>query len=424
MLINYALYLEGIRNGLIQRGVIFSDIADITQLDYRSIFELGEQLAELSYFYSLMEYTGNMEPLFSEVGQTYKGFVRADAYKEFEEDILPMLSNLYGEDEAEFGIHSICDLEGVLGIVEDEPEEWVNEDVDAADMLIDMSELFDDPPDSPVQVVQPEFATKDVSIWELGTKEAVSEEVNNLEYSPRGTELFSISFPSEEEGNQETAESVEYVSHGTELFSIVLEGSSSGGASVESDFEDLFVPTAWEDDEEDMDEGSDEEEGDYVFEEASEDFSSWDEEEDDGDPFEDPEVSYEWVDEEEPEDDGDPFEDPEEGESVGYSEDEEDSDLFEDPEEPFIEESFEDEDDSDLFEDPEESFIEESFEDEEDFSGSNSPATSSPAEVTPLSRQPKVSAEDADIVDLVQDAASALLTGAKRLLKGVVTPKN
>ena len=63
MLSEYAKHLESIRNGLIQRGVIFPVVQDFSSAGYFDIFVAGEQLAELMYFYKIMEYTGNMEPM-------------------------------------------------------------------------------------------------------------------------------------------------------------------------------------------------------------------------------------------------------------------------------------------------------------------------------------------------------------------------
>ena len=412
MLTDYAKYLENIRNGLIQCGVVFPQIDDMESPDYSVLFHAGEKLSEIMYFYKIMVCSGNIEGMFLPMDKSYRGTVRAEAFSEFEEDILPYLKEQFGDEESNsFSLESICDVEGVVDGVEDEPEVWVNEDVSAEDTLIEVSDLFDDDEDD--SSIDMQFEASGRKLWGTDSAEPIKSGANffkpnneGREYATNGVNLFKKAddpkdyvstgvslFGSVTEKELSREDTVEYVDHGVNLFSFKVENDSpSKGSSEEyfSDEQDTWV--------EEVEEEQD------TSESVFDDQDVWVEEsEDDQDT---------WV--EESEDDQDTWvEEPEDNQDVWVEESEDDQDIW-----------VPEDDSGDLFEDdaPEEVSDAIDWEEEESL-----PEVTSVKKVKiPVVKNQKPSRDpnyEHDIVDVVQEAASAALTSAKQFLANLTNPK-
>lgn len=432
MLTDYAKYLENIRNGLIQCGVVFPQIDDMESPDYNALFHAGEKLSEIMYFYKIMVCSGNIEGMFLPMDKSYRGTVRAEAFSEFEEDILPYLKEQFGDEESNsFSLESICDVDGVVDSVEDEPEVWVNEDVSAEDTLIEVSDLFDDDEDD--SSIDMKFEASGRKLWGTDNDEPIkprerffrpdredrksthhkADQVKSvdkhLEYVSNGMNLFG-SVIKKEQSSKDTAE---YVDHGVNLFSLKpQEGTTFKSSSEEyfSDDQDTWVEEVEE--EQDISESVFDDQDSWV-EDSEDDQDVWvDESEDDQDV---------WVEES---DDQDVWEDETEDDQDSWvpdSEDEEslDSDSVDD------QDIWVPEDDSeDLFEDDASEDVSDAIDWEEEESLHE--VTSVKKVEIPVVKNQKPSRDpnyEHDIVDVVQEAASAALTSAKQFLANLTNPK-
>lgn len=412
MLSDYAMYIENIRNSLIQCGVIFPQIDNIVTADYGSLFHIGEKINDIMYFYKIMYCSGNMEEMFLPLGKSYRGTVRMEAFTEFKEDILPALKELFGDEDEDdnFNFGVLLDIEGAEEEYE-EPEEWVNEDVSGEDTIFEATDLFgDDDEDEdlefdPVDVTE-QFVSSGASLWGANSHD-------ELEFTPNGTSLFSKKPVLLEEEKS-------WVSNGTELFSIQVDSNFNTANEDSVSYEGI-----WES-----------EEGNIEVSDNDADVPYNDEDvwvEDTEDVFSDDEDFWN----EEPE------EVFEESEDV-FSDDE---DVWvEDSEEDYWEEPTSDSNDEDIWVEEYEDEAPEDFENDEDIwvsdsdvweeeeipafqkvpvssvASSNQPTTKpKPVNVPP--RQVKPGVGERDIVDSVQDAASAALTSAKRFLARLTRPE-
>lgn len=432
MLTDYAKYLENIRNGLIQCGVVFPQIDDMESPDYNALFHAGEKLSEIMYFYKIMVCSGNIEGMFLPLDKSYRGTVRAEAFSEFEEDILPYLKEQFGDEESNsFSLESICDVDGVVDSVEDEPEVWVNEDVSAEDTLIEVSDLFDDDEDD--SSIDMKFEASGRKLWGTDNDELIKprerffrpdredrksarhkvDQVKSvdrhLEYVSNGMNLFG-SVIKKEQSSEDTAE---YVAHGVNLFSLKSpEGTPFKSSSEEylSDNQDTWVDEAEE--EQDYSESVFDDQDSWV-EDSEDDQDVWVDESEDGQDV--------WVEES---DDQDVWEDETEDDQDSWvpdSEDEEslDSDSVDD------QDIWVPEDDSgDLFEDDASEEVSDAIDWEEEESLHE--VTSVKKVEIPVVKNQKPSRDPNykhDIVDVVQEAASAALTSAKQFLANLTNPK-
>ena len=452
MLSDYAMYIENIRNGLIQCGVDFPQIDNIEEADYWSLFNIGEKLSDIMYFYKIMACSGNMIEMFVPMNKSYRGIARLEAFEEFSEDILPYLKEQLGdEDGFIFSIDDLCDIDGFVEEDEEEPEEWVNEDIDAEDILVEASDLFGDGPKE-VSVVE-QFEKSGGGLWGIDASDCLE----------HGTDLLSIAKQSDEVveyvqhgvnifGVTSSEEQPEWVSHGTELFDIstccannALNDSSNDNDLFEDD-EDIWdespegsdMPeedTLFNDDPEDI--WDDSSEDDELFEEDVEDI--WDESSEGNNLFNDDPDDV-WVEESE-----------ELSEDISKSSEEQDEALWEESSED--EWSDESTDDSENL--PKEVWSDNPDDvwasDEYNSNGSQDSGSSElkfgkrnvidwedPPEVSvtkesgatkPINHKvnlPHSSAKPAtgerDIVDSVQEAASAALTSAKKFLTRLTNP--
>lgn len=429
MLTDYAKYLENIRNGLIQCGVVFPQIDDMESPDYNSLFHAGEKLSEIMYFYKIMVCSGNIEGMFLPMDKSYRGTVRAEAFSEFEEDILPYLKEQFGDEEStSFSLESICDVDGVVDSVEDEPEVWVNEDVPAEDTLIEVSDLFDDDEDD--SSIDMKFEASGRRLWGTGNDEPIkprerffrpdrgdqkstchrTDPVKSvdrpLEYVSNGMSLFG-SVIKKEQSSEDTAE---YVAHGVNLFSLKpSEGTPSKISSEEylSDDQDTWVDEAEE--EQDYSESVLDDQDSWV-EDSEDDQDVWgDESEDDQDVWvEESDVQDVW--EDETEDDQDSWVPDSEDEKSLDSDSVDDQDVWVSEEDS--EDNFEDDTSSDAIDWEEEETLPRAITNKKE----NIPT----AQSQKSSRDPNY---EPDIVDVVQEAASAALTSAKQFLANLTNPK-
>lgn len=417
MLEDYARYIENIRDGLIQCGVIFPKIDSIVGSDYGSLFYVGESLSEILYFYKIMVCSGNMEELFIPMDKSYRGFVRTSAFKEFTEDILPYLKEQLGDDDPN-SCFELSDLYVEEGLVaeEDEPEEWVNEDVPVEDTLFDADDLFgDEDDDSTQEGVEDSFIHSGASLWvSSGTNLFSSPVKSELSYVSRGTELFSISVA---KTSEPVVSSVEYVTHGIELFSVETKSSFSGDSYWKVDTSDSFSEDdqdSWVSEEEPFeDEPFEDDQDSWVADEGEEYFSDDDQDSwvaDEEEEFIDDSSQDSWV--------PDPEEEPFEDDLDSWVADESD-DVFE-PSDDDVQDSWVADEEDDYF------FPEATAGSSSDSSSTEKPVSASPKPVVVQPKQPKSSndcGEERDIVDTVQDAASAALTSAKRFILNITNPK-
>lgn len=429
MLTDYAKYLENIRNGLIQCGVVFPQIDDMESPDYNSLFHAGEKLSEIMYFYKIMVCSGNIEGMFLPMDKSYRGTVRAEAFSEFEEDILPYLKEQFGDEESNsFSLESICDVDGVVDGVEDEPEVWVNEDVPAEDTLIEVSDLFDDDEDD--SSIDMQFEASGRRLWGTGNDEPIkprerffrpdredqkstrhrTDQVKSvdrsLEYVSNGMSLFG-SVIKKEQSSEDTAE---YVAHGVNLFSLKPSECTPPKISSEeylSDDQDTWVD-------------EDEEEQDYS-ESVLDDQDSWVEDSED-----DQDV---WVDE--TEDDQDVWVEESDDQDVWEDETEDDQDSWvpdSEDEESLGSDSVDDQDVWVSEEDSEDNFEDDTSSDAIDWEEEETLPRVTPSKKENITTvQSQKSSRDPnyepDIVDVVQEAASAALTSAKQFLANLTNPK-
>jgi hypothetical protein len=222
---DYAKYLEDIRDGLIQHGVIFPEVVDILNIDYTELFHLGEQLSDLIYLYSIMVCSGNMPKMFLPLDSTYKGHVREEAFEEFKSDILPILREQYGDN---CHVDDI-DIDSVVTDDSDcEPEEWVNEDTDDSYDLFESEDeeseqdviVSQHPPVITVsedQVAPARLCTIPDIVLSMGISPietaVIAEETpdEDISYVPHGVDLFTVV-------STKPAVKIEYVDHGVDLF--------------------------------------------------------------------------------------------------------------------------------------------------------------------------------------------------------------
>lgn len=419
MLADYARYIENIRNGLIQCGVIFPQIEDIDMADYETLFHIGEKISDIMYFYKIMVCSGNMEGMFVPTDKSYRGTIRSEAFLEFKEDILPLLKEQLGDEDPDssFAIDTLCDLGSF--VEEDEPEEWVNDDIPVEDTVIELDDLFGD--DKPEDVhVSDQFVSSGASLWGTGNTEWVSDGADlfgsntvasaspPIDYVDSGTELFSIVLNSDIKKKKVSSETVDYVSHGIELFSIPIQTVSED--IWEDEPQDIWVDDTLSEDifeEDDQDSWVSDEDGQGLWEENPEDI--W---VDDGlsdDVFVDDDQDV-WVGDEDYEDS------PVDGNHQGTWVSEDDDD----PQDIWVDE----EDSDDIWEDTPSVSGQDAdiWEDEPDVNEIFT--TPKPVVVSkPTPKPVKVVNPDRDIVDSVQDAASAALTSAKRFLANITNPK-
>ena len=404
MLTDYARYIENIRNGLIQCGVVFPQIDDIAKSDYGVLFHIGEKLTDVMYFYKIMVCSGNIEGMFLPMDKSYRGAVRMQAFLEFEEDILPSLKEQFGdEDDNSFSLESVCDVEGAIDDADEEPEVWVNDDVSAEDTLIEASDLFDDEDDEVVSM-DLQFAASGASLWSASSTEWVSQGTSLFskkvedpkEYVPQGVELFSVS-------TKTAIDSVQYVPNGVELFSIAVNSTPIGDADPEEGIVD------WVDDTEDDSEVLDEDSQDVWVEDSEDsedDQDVWVSDEDDQDV---------WVDE--VEDDQDSWVADEDDQDTWVGDPEDTGEVWEDASEDDQDSWTGDEDD-----------IGEDESGAVEWEGDGPPTEIAPlpkpvVKQTPKPQPVKDPNYEPDIVDVVQEAASAALTSAKQFLANLTNPK-
>lgn len=145
MLEEYRQYLLNIRNSLIQCGVEFPEGATDSET-YESVFYLGLKLSDILYFYRVLAVSGSeyaLKDFIFPLSKTYKDVIRAIAYAEFDEYILPDYKKLIGDDEDELELdddedyysEDYSDLEDVP---EKEPDEVVATDVEDEDLFTSM----------------------------------------------------------------------------------------------------------------------------------------------------------------------------------------------------------------------------------------------------------------------------------------------
>lgn len=409
MLKDYARYIENIRNSLMQCGVIFPQIDDIDNADYGVLFHIGEKLNDVMYFYKIMVCSGNMEEMFLPLDKSYRGTVRMEAFTEFKEDILPALKEMFGDEDEDdnFNFGVLLDIDGAVDS-EDEPEVWVNDSVGVEDTLFEAEDLFgDDDEDGalsfePVDVAK-QFVASGASLWGTSSEDAT-------EYVSHGTSLFS------KKAESSIQESITWVNSGTELFSI----SVSSTVATSNEDEDVWVDDS---DDADFDDNASSSDGDMF---ADDDEDVWVEDSDE-DVFEDAPEGGLW----ESGDDEDVWvedsEDYESGEDV-FTDDDEDvwvpdeddsGDVVED-----VEDVWADEPEDNIWEESEDDI----WEEPDELATETLPAPVSnvvpkaSAPVRPRNQPVTVPDEDRDIVDTVQEAASAALTSAKRFLTKLTKP--
>lgn len=425
MLRDYTRYLESIRDSLIQCGVTFSKIEDLEKEVYERVFYVGEELDTIMYFYNIMVCSGNMEEIFLPSNSSYKTYVRSEAFKEFSEDILPMLKTQVGDTSEDLDDVDCLDVDDVDDV--DEPEEWVNNDVPVEDIVICAEDLFEEDSNElkTETLIDSAFSQSGGNIWETTSKD--TQNISEISYVKSGRDLFdagvseSKSFVSSgrelfksNNGINMASECVEWSSVGVDLFSLnqsngTITGAENVGEELldeDEDFNSWISDSSEEgfiDEEDNLDSWNNEDlfdtESDADFDElkdedeildCDEDLSSWDEEDDvfEGDP-EEPEDLSSW----------------DEEENFAISDDE--STDF----------SWEDEPDPEEFNSFDTSSISWEDDDESVLSDCNfRSATSQNKNQTMQVKLHNDMQQERDIVDSVQEAASSALTSAKQLI--------
>ena len=399
MLSDYERYIENIRNSLIQHGVLFPDIKEFsTDGDYSRVFDVAEKLDDILYFYKFLTYSGNMDEIFLPLDKTYRDTVRASAFEEFRNSLLPVLKEQLGDDQADLSINldSLCDIDG-FETANEEPEEWVADaDGEPEDTSDESSEELFDPFESEedeqeiTESIESKWVSSGGNMWDNSGDfvnhgaDLFSDDGDEKDWSPHGVSLFDDTPQESEELSEVKQDSVEWVSHGVSLF----DDSSSEDSS-----EELF-----------------------------EDDTSLDAEDDD--PFESDNDQDSWV----PDESDEGFADPEE-----LFEDSDDQDVWV----PSEDDVFDDSDDQDVWvpedagEDTDESPV--IWDEPEDVSWDNEseeevvekPVVSQPVQgvgnsAVESSKKPD---RERDVLDSMQDVINAVLTSAKTSFLSRKKPK-
>ena len=400
MLSDYERYIENIRNSLIQHGVLFPDIKEFsTDGNYSRVFDVAEKLDDILYFYKFLTYSGNMDEIFLPLDKTYRDTVRASAFEEFRNSLLPMLKEQLGDDQADLSINldSLCDIDG-FETANEEPEEWVADAEEEPEDTSDASseELFDpfeseEDEQEITESLESKWVLSGGNMWDNSGDfvnhgaDLFSDDEDEKDWSPHGVSLFDDTPQESEELSEVKQDSVEWVSHGVSLFD-----DSSSEDSSEEPFEDDTSLDAEDDDpfESDNDQDS------WVSDESDEDFSDPEE------LFEDSDDQDVWV----PSEDDDVFDDSD------------DQDVW------IPEDAGEDTDESPVIWDKPEDV---SWDDESEEEVVEKPVVSQPVQGVGNSavESSKKSDRERDVLDSMQDVINAVLTSAKTSFLSRKKPK-
>ena len=400
MLSDYERYIENIRNSLIQHGVLFPDIKEFsTDGDYSRVFVVAEKLDDILYFYKFLTYSGNMDEIFLPLDKTYRDTVRASAFEEFRNSLLPVLKEQLGDDQADLSINldSLCDIDG-FETANEEPEEWVADaEEEPEDTSNESSEELFDPFESEedeqeiTESLESKWVSSGGNMWDNSGDfvnhgaDLFSDDGDEKDWLPHGVSLFDDTPQESEELSEVKQDSVEWVSHGVSLF----DDSSSEDSS-----EELFEDDTSLDAEDDDPFESDNDQDSWVSDESDEDFSDPEE------LFEDSDDQDVWV----PSEDDDVFDDSD------------DQDVW------VPEDAGEDTDESPVIWDEPEDV---SWNDESEEEVVEKPVVSQPVQgmgnsAVESSKKPD---RERDVLDSMQDVLNAVLTSAKTSFLSRKKPK-
>lgn len=411
MLGDYERYIENIRNSLIQHGVLFPDIKEFsTDGNYSRVFVVAEKLDDILYFYKFLTYSGNMDEIFLPLDKTYRDTVRASAFEEFRNSLLPMLKEQLGDDQADLSINldSLCDIDG-FETANEEPEEWVADaEEEPEDTSDESSEELFDPFESEedeqeiTESLESKWVSSGGNMWGNSGDfvnhgaDLFSDDGDEKDWSPNGVSLFDDTLQESEELSEVKQDSAEWVSHGVSLF----DDSSSEDSS-----EELF-----EDPEE-------------VFDDSFEEDTSWYSEDDE--PFESVNDQDTWVSEESDEGSSDPDELFEDSDDQDVWVPDESGDVFDDSDDQdswVPEDNGESTDESPvIWDEPDEV----SWDDEPEEEVVEKPVVSQPVQgmgnsAVESSKKPD---RERDVLDSMQDVINAVLTSAKTSFLSRKKPK-
>lgn len=423
MLKDYSRYILNIRNSLIQRGVSFSDIS-VDEDDYFAIFKCALELDDVLEVFRGLVFSGVVEGIFVPLNDIYALYIRDQALSEFQESILPMLREQFGDKE------ELVKLEELIGY-EDSDEVWENTEDDSLnadgisglfeDDLIDLFEDSDEETISESLVVESddsESTSSELSIKPDTSSVSVDTGAKiEQRFQSSGQIDLGVYHP-------QPKKDVQYVAHGKSILDcVILDKSHNEDESFSWD--EPEEPEVWNDENsEEFDEDSSEESEDWeepdeiiIHDWNDEDESGEFEDSEDSEGWEEPveDVDHLWSDDDESDEDDDAeasgiWDEPIEDDGWDYSESEDDEDSENDSGDSFSE-----------WEEPD-GVDEHGWGDEEEDSVFDASSVSSTVKpITPVS-QPK-NAPDKDFIDRAGDAINSMLSGAKQKVSDWLRPK-